>query len=222
MLKRLVILLALCIAAVGCDADYGEGFYPFEAVTLSDEGRQSLERDKRELLKIEEIEVGHGPVAAWEGQRLTADIEVRYADGGLIYQGPIRTYVGFHIALYNGLTDPNLLPISQPGIELGLNGMAVGGRRRITIDRKLVCLGLREDADPRARCHLLRRERHFVNEVNVRKKALIVEATLIESCTPVVFRAIKLGGEYVILKQVRCRDSETPKLDPTLPVWHIY
>ena len=220
MLRRMLILLVLCIPQLGCDAEYGEGLSPY-GVHPFDRVRQRLEREKRELLKIEDLKLGEGPLAAW-GRRLTGQIEVRYADGGLIYQGPIRTYVGFQINLYNGLTDPNLLSNSQPGIELGMNGMAVGGHRRFRVDRQRVCPGLREDADPRIGCHLLRPERHFVNEIYVRKEALIVEATLAESCIPVVFRAIKLGGEYVILKQVRCRDSETPKLNPTLPIWHIY
>ena len=220
MLKRLVILLALCIPQLGCDVEYGEGLFPFEVRDLN-RVQERLVREKRELLQIEDLKLGDGPLAAW-GRRLSAEIEVRYANGGLIYQGPSRTYVGFHIALYDGLTDPNLLSISQPGIELGLNGMAVGGRRRIRVDRQRVCPGLREDADPRARCPLLRPERHFVNEVYVRKEALIVEATLTESCSPVLFRAIKLGGGYFIFKQVGCRDSETPKLDPKLPIWHIY
>jgi hypothetical protein len=39
--------------------------------------------------------------------------------------------------------------IGQHGIQLGLNGMAIGGRRRITIDKELVCVG------PDSGCYLL-------------------------------------------------------------------
>ena len=168
MLKRLVILLAICIPHFGCDAEYGEGLSPFRVMNVEDV-RGRLEQEKRELLKIKEIKIGDGPIAA-RGRRLTGQIEVRYADGGLIYQGPIRTYVGFQINLYNGLTDPNLLSISQPGIELGMNGMAVGGHRRITVDRKLLCPGLREDADPRIGCHLTRPDQTVIMLESVKKR----------------------------------------------------
>ena len=84
--------------------------------------------------------------------------------------------------------------------------MKVGGRRRITVDRKLLCPGLREDADPRIGCHLTRPDRNG-HYVGVRKETLIVEATLIESCIPVLFRAIRMGGSYVIFWQVRCHPS---------------
>ena len=70
----------------------------------------------------------------------------------------------------------------QSGIELGLNGVAVGGRRRLTISPELVCGGTA------AGCYLLRPERQFVNEIAVHEKALVVEATLTESCAPVRFR----------------------------------
>jgi hypothetical protein len=50
--------------------------------------------------------------------------------------------------LVGNLRDSRLLSTTQEGIDLGLNGMAVGGRRRMTIDRKLVCTDIAEDAPP--------------------------------------------------------------------------
>jgi hypothetical protein len=43
------------------------------------------------------------------------------------------------------------LSINQPGIELGLNGMAVGGKRRFTVHEELVCQGVRDDTGTDAR-----------------------------------------------------------------------
>jgi hypothetical protein len=56
----------------------------------------------------------------------------------------------------------------QAGAQMGFNGMADGGKRRVTIDRALVCDG--RDAG----CGLPRPERQFVNEFPVDKKALVV------------------------------------------------
>jgi hypothetical protein len=223
MLKRAFILLILGLLQAGCGAEYGEGLWPFEVEKLSDVLRQGIERDKRELLQIEDIKVGDGPVAAW-GRRLSADIEVRYADGTVVYRGPIFTYVGFIdiTGIENDIHnknrhDPNshYLSSNHPGIQLGLNGMAVEGRRRITVDRSLVCMNLKMDADPRAACGLVDRN-------TVHKEKLIVEATLTESCIPVLFRAIYMNGNYLIKWPVRCRNSADPGLQPTAPIWHLY
>jgi hypothetical protein len=73
---------------------------------------------------------------------------------------------------------------------------------------------LKADADPGAACHLVGYN-DFRN--SVRKENLIVEATLTESCIPVVFK-----GPYVISQVVGCRDSDTPKLDPAAPIWRVY
>lgn len=98
MLKRTLIVLTITLLQVGCDAEWGENIYPFQAADLSDGARATLERRKRDLLKIEDLKIGIGPVAAW-GRRISADVEVRYADGTIVYKGPITTYQGFHVAL---------------------------------------------------------------------------------------------------------------------------
>jgi hypothetical protein len=100
---------------------------------------------------------------------------------------------------------------NQAGVELGLNGMAVGGRRRITISQELVCGGTDTG------CYLLRPEREFVNEIPVHKKALVVEATLTESCVPVRFRWRDSGGflSWSMLA-LAVEPNPSPKLvDPT-------
>ena len=110
MLKRLVILLALCIPQLGCDAEYGENIYPYKIRDL-EEVRGRLEREKREFIQIEDLEVGGGPVAAW-GRRIKADVEIRYKDGTVVHKGPLLTYYGFHLELTTGdrlLGEPYLL-----------------------------------------------------------------------------------------------------------------
>jgi hypothetical protein len=212
MLKRTLILLILALSQFGCGFEYGEGKWPYEVIPLSDKGRQEGERIKRELLQLEDIKVGDGPVAAW-GRKISAEIEVRYTDGTLVYQGPAFTYFGFKGMPETSVYHERHLS-DQPGILIGLNGMAVGGKRRITVDRSLVCTAVKADAGPGAGCHLVGYD-DFRN--SVRKEKLIVEATLTESCLPVVFK-----GPYIISQVVRCRDSDTPKLDSTLPIWHVY
>ena len=94
----------------------------------------------------------------------------------------------------------------QAGIQLGFNGMAVGGRRRITISPELVCDG------PAAWCYLLRPERQFVNEIKVRKSALIVEATLTESCAPTRFRW-RAGSAFTLVDvSAGCRTKTEPNV----------
>ncbi len=149
MLKHTLILLVLALTQWGCDINYGENLSPLKPWNL-EEVRPRLEREKRESLKIEDLRVGNGAIASW-GRRLTAEIEVKYADDGtIIYKGPIVTYFGFHGLLPDYLSDRFMLGwIGQHGIQLGLNGMAIGGRRRITIDKELVCVG------PDSGCYLL-------------------------------------------------------------------
>ena len=215
MLKHTLILLAIALTQWGCDIDYGENLSPLKPWNL-EEVRSRLEREKREFLKIEDLQVGNGAVASW-GRRLNAEIEVRYADDGTVkYKGPIVTYVGFKGLLPDYLEDRFMLQFTdQAGIELGLNGMAVGGRRRITISPELVCGGTNKG------CYLLRPERQFVNEIGISKKALVVEATLTESCAPVRFRWRDNGG-FLTLVDVGagCRTKAEPKAGGS--DWHIY
>jgi hypothetical protein len=223
MLKRALILLILTLAQFGCGFEYGEGKWPYEVIPISDKGRQEGERIKRELLQLEEIKVGDGPVAAW-GRKISTDMIVRYEDGTLVYQGPVFTYVGFadDVGIQNSINDSRLLSSAQEGIKLGLNGMVVGGKRRITVDRSLVCTNLKVDADSKAACLLVGRDLQG-RQTGVRKEKLIVEATLTESCLPVMLKVFEVQpGRYVINRVVGCRDSDTPKLDPSAPIWRFY
>ena len=90
MLIRLLLIAILALTQNGCD----EGGYPYDSLTISPEAREKLERDKREFVKIEDLKVGDGPLAAW-GRRIKADLDVRYTDGTTVYQGSILDYVGF-------------------------------------------------------------------------------------------------------------------------------
>jgi len=214
MLTRLLLILTLALTQSGCDVEYGEYLWPFETWNL-DEVRSRLEREKRESLKIEDLQVGNGAIASW-GRRLKADIEVRYADDGTtIYKGPVVTYVGFRGLMSSDLSDRFMLNFGdQDGIQLGLNGMAVGGKRRVTISPELVCGGTDKG------CYLLRPERQFVNEIGVSKAALIVEATLTESCAPVRFRW-RAGSTFTLVDVgAGCRTKSEPKAGGA--DWHIY
>jgi len=221
MLKRTLILLVLALTQWGCDVDYGEDrldiLHPWNLETV----RSRLEQEKRDFLKIEDLQVGNGAIASWR-RRLKAEIEVRYADGTVIYKGPVVTYFGFNGLQPSYLSDRFMLDwITQPGIQLGLNGMAVGGKRRITIDRELVCEGAQDSSTfGRAGCYLLRVERNFVNEISVRKDTLIVDATLTESCAPVRFRW-RAGSAFTLVDVgAGCRTKSEPKAGGS--DWHIY
>ena len=214
MLKRILILLAVALSQWGCDINYGENLYPLESKNL-EEVRPRLEREKREFLKIEDLQFGNGAIASW-GRRLKAEIDVRYADDGTtIYKGPLVTYVGFKGLLASDLPDRFMLNFSgQAGIQLGFNGMAVGGRRRITISPELVCGGDNQV------CYLLRPERQFVNEIGISKKALVVEATLTESCAPLRFRWRADSAFTLVGVSAGCRTKTEPNIGGS--DWHIY
>jgi hypothetical protein len=219
MLTRLLLILILALIQAGCE--HGETGYdivkPWDLETV----RSRLEREKREFLKIEDLRVGNGAIASWR-RRLKAEIEVRYADGTVIYKGPIVTYFGFNGLQPSDLQDRFMLDwITQPGIQLGLNGMAVGGKRRITIDRELVCEGAQDSSTfGRAGCYLLRVERNFVNEISVRKDTLIVDAALTESCAPLRLR-IRPGGTLTLVDVgAGCQTKDQPAAGGA--DWRIY
>jgi hypothetical protein len=139
---KLTLVLAIAVAQVGCYYEAGDRY---KSTELPIEDRERFERDKRDFLKIEDLKIGDGPVAAWNRQ-LSFQMEVRYLDGTVAYKGPAYTFFGSYGN--GGSTDKSHLTSGQRGIQLGLNGMAVGGRRRITIDRKLVCESIPDDAPP--------------------------------------------------------------------------
>ena len=211
MLKRILIFLILALTQTGCYFDVGDRY---QSNPLSDQGRVETERLKRELIQIEDLKVGDGPIAAMR-RKVVANIQIHYVDGAVVYQGPMFALTGFKNCPECGILDAHAL-IGQPGIELGLNGMAVGGKRRIIVDRRLVCDALQEDSDPQARCNLV----GYGYRHPVRKDKLIVEATLVDACIPVKLEA---NIWYIgVNMDIWCRDEDTPQLDPTLPIWHFY
>lgn len=213
MLKRALILLALALAQFGCGYEYGD---VYEVETLGDPLRQRLEREKRDFVQIEDLKIGDGPLAAW-GRKITLDIEIHKVDGTLIFKGPVYDLVGFKGFPEDGLYNPRLLSSIQPGIRLGLNGMAVGGKRRITVNRKLVCENIRDDASPEAKCLVVGIPLHGASTL---KEQLVVEATLTESCIPV--RLFAYAWIIRFNKEIYCRTLSEPKLDPTAPTWRYY
>ena len=214
MLKRILILLVLALAQFGCGYQYGD---VYEVESLGDPLRERLEREKREFVQIEDLKIGDGPLAAW-GRKISAELEIHQADGTFIYKGPVYDLIGFKGFPEAGLYDERLLNgTSNPGIRLGLNGMAVGGKRRITVDRKLVCESMPDSFPPEAKCLAVDIPLHGAE---VMKQQLIVEATLTGSCIPV--RLWAFVWVININKEIYCRTFAEPKLDPTAPIWRYY
>lgn len=204
MLKQILVLLILPLIQVGCSGEEGVG--PYKLTLLSNQARQHLEQQKMELLQIEDLRVGDGPLAAW-GRRIEADIDVRYADGKPVYNGSMWVNIGFDGAVFllNASNRVGALDYGQPGVWLGLNGMAVGGKRRFTINPKLVDGNL------------------FVTGVYVDKKELVVEATLTASCVPLLWRFIHVNaGRYFMEHEVGCRSHDEPRRSPGDPIWQFY
>jgi len=144
----------------------------------------------------------------------------------LIYRGPAFAYVGLEgsVFIHNSVHERGILSLQQDGIILGLNGMAVGGKRRMTIAPNLVCYqgavgeSTANGANPRQTCNLVAGEgflsKYRPNEV--RKETLIVEATLTASCIP------GIAGIPRVFTWETCRDSDTPRREPSDPIWRAY
>ena len=211
MRPSIVVLLALLLTQSGCSVfgEYTDEIYrPFPP----EKERQDLERLKREFLQIEDLKIGTGPLAAF-GRKIRADVVIRYAgDGTLAYKGPVLTYWGIDGSpfIHNSLREAGLLSLDQPGIHLGLNGMAVGGTRRFTIAPMLVCGW--DEPRPGGTCLLA--TGHKAN-TSVRKESLIVEATLTEACAPLS----RVGGRRT---EALCRDMDLPQREPDDPIWRMY
>ncbi|TKB65643.1 MAG: hypothetical protein E8D47_08195 [Nitrospira sp.] len=219
MLKRTLILLTFILAQAGCTFYEEHGSY--QPSPFVPEAVQHYERLKRDLLQLEDLKVGEGPVAA-AGRKVIAEIVVRYSDGSLVYEGPAITYWGMigDLSIHNNVRERGLLSTQQLGIVWGLNGMAVGGKRRIVVSPNLVCYegavgeSLDKGANPNGRCGLVYGERDLVK---VRKEQLTVEATLTASCTPIFLRI-----PLIYSGQFRCRDSDAPKRKSGDPIWRFY
>lgn len=197
--------------------------WSYQPAPFSPEAVQHYERLKRELLQLVDLKVGDGAVAA-SGRKVTAEITVRYSDGTLAYEGPVVTYWGMigDTFINNSIRERGLLSTQQEGIMLGLNGMAVGGKRRIVVPPNMVCYdgravgqSLDKGEDPRGTCLLVHSGVKGKDGTKVRKVPLTIEATLTDSCIPGSFRILIYLGN-------RCRDSELPERDPTDPIWRFY
>lgn len=215
----LVLLLVTVLPGTGCAVEEEVGLY--KPADLTPEARQDIERSKREFLQLEDLKIGDGPLAAW-GRKITAYIEVRYADGTLVYRGPAIVYFEMRVSVFihSDIHERGMLSLQQDGIILGLNGMAVGGKRRMTIAPNLVCYqgavgeSTSKGADPRKICHLVVGDKEIF--VDVRKETLMVEATLTASCIP------SRAGIPRVFSWETCRDSDMPRREPSDPIWRAY
>ena len=216
-----LLIVVLALAQEGCWYERKDIYSIEEIHPLR---RARMEQKKRDLVKIEDLKVGNGPLAAW-GRKISAHLRVDQADGTFIFEGPVFDLIGFKgFPESSRSSDEHLLMgFNNPGIRLGLNGMAVGGKRRITVDRKLVCENIKEDDPNLGKCHL-------VDRAEVLKQKLIIEATLTESCIPVRLEP-HTGSAYMIKffltmfgvkDEIYCRTLDEPKPNLALPIWHFY
>lgn len=220
----LVLILVAVLPGTGWAVEEEVGVY-YNPVEPISEMPQGMARWKREFLQLEDLKIGDGPLAA-RGRKISADIEVRYADGTLIYRGPAISYAGLEDAVFihSDVHERGMMSLQQEGIFLGLNGMAVGGKRRMVIAPNLVCYqgavgeSTAKGADPRVTCTLVATEgRLEKNQSNkVRKETLIVEATLTASCIP------SIAGIPRVFTWETCRDSDRPRREPGDPIWRAY
>ena len=63
MLKRTLAISVLALTQVACAMDEGGPMY--EPAPVSAQHILGAERSKRELLQLEDLKIGDGPVAAW-------------------------------------------------------------------------------------------------------------------------------------------------------------
>ena len=214
MRKLIVVLMTLMLTQSGCSVLGGYTDEVFQPYPSLEQERQDLERLKREFLQIEDLKIGRGPIAAF-GRKITADVVIRYAsDGTLAYEGPVLAYWGIDGApfIHNSLRKTGLLSLEHTGILLGLNGMAVGGKRRFTIAPKLVCdRGIFNVADRHGSCLLVKGSNA---NTHIHIKSLTVEATLTGACAP-----LSLVGRR---SEDICWDMDEPQREAGDPIWRMY
>lgn len=85
-MTRLLLILFLALTQTGCDAKLDTGLFPWSVRSL-DNVRKRLEQEKRDSVKTVDEQVGQGSLAAW-GRRIKADVDIRYADGSVVYKAP--------------------------------------------------------------------------------------------------------------------------------------
>ena len=170
---------------------YGENQPPFVV-----EERPNMEELKQKLLYIEDLDPGHGSVATW-GRKISAYVEVGYTDGTVIYHGPIVFYHGFKFRYQHRV--PNLMSDGILGIRYGIEGMAVGGKRRLMIHSEWACDGGRS-------CVLIQPRTYSEEKwVKLSAETLVVNITLMDSCTPIGFQTGFIMGGHAISSEVGCR-----------------
>lgn len=90
MRHPILALLLFSLMQSGCSENTPWSFSP---APFAPDAIQHYERLKHELLQLEDIKIGTGPIAA-AGRRVIAEITVRYQDGTLVYKGPVVAYWG--------------------------------------------------------------------------------------------------------------------------------
>jgi hypothetical protein len=191
MRTTLLLLLVFAVVAGGCSIEQGvEGYQPIDSNSAA-QGKASLQEFKRKNVKVEDIKVAEGGVAAY-GRRVKANIHVRFADGTTMYEGPYQYDIGFFNAPFPRTTVSSV----EHGIWLGLNGMGIGGKRRITL------------------------------EPNSPENQNAQQATLTDTCIPVFLRGIPImlwgSSGHLIRQEIWCKTQNEPVFSKYNPPEYIY
>lgn len=80
-----LLIGVLALTQEGCWYERKD-IYSIEEIHPSRQAR--MEQEKRDLVKIEDLKVDNGPLAAW-GRKIPAHIRVDQADGAFIFSGPV-------------------------------------------------------------------------------------------------------------------------------------